>query len=209
MSVHAGAPASDVLSAADPSPATASASPPDTGGLVTDTHGHAPLADRDDDALPDAARNAAARQYQMYVEMAEALVDRRADANKFYLSLNTALVGAAGVAATQPLGLDLQWVTISLSLAGILLCVIWRAILVSQRQIMGLKFEVIHEMEAQLPFQPYAREWAISQTDKRGKPSFARFELRTPLVFMALYVAFAAAQIGALSGQIPDLPGLN
>ena len=132
----------------------------------------------------------AAKQYEAYVRYAEALVDRRAEVNRFYLSLNTAIVGALGFLLKDGGGVGVFAAFLpAIPFVGAFICLIWRSILVSQRKVMKTKFDVIHELEKTLPARPYALEWEIFNQNKKGKPSFAKFELRLPIIFFLVYGA--------------------
>lgn len=155
---------------------------------------------------------AAQEQYGIYVEMAEKLVDRRAEVNRLYLTLNTAIVGAIGFLlkpVDSAVSAEGSFSTFLLGLGGtgFLVCFVWRSILKSQRRLIGFKFHVIHQMEDRLPFSPYRDEWRamtapLTKDSENGKSnrkiSFARFELYLPLVFVALYALF----VGFLAWQM-------
>ena len=101
------------------------------------------------------------------------------------------------------------------AVAGIVLAIVWRALLAYYRRLNGAKFDVINRLEEQLPVQPYAEEWAILHPNEPDEPDaelgwrqlvkrLQRWRRRTrhreatvieqvvPLVFVAIYVALAA-----------------
>lgn len=159
--------------------------------------------------------------YKSAVEMADRVSSRRAGANTFFLTLNTTLAAVVGIvsSARKPpnqgsvpsfdaFGLVLT------AVAGIVLAVVWRALLAYYRRLNGAKFDVINKLELRLPAQPYADEWAILHP---GEPSEPEPELEqrqiierlrrwrrksrhreatvieqvVPLVFVVIYVALA------------------
>lgn len=106
--------------------------------------------------------------YKTAVEMADRTSARRAGANSFFLTLNTALAAVVGIVSSarkapshgnvptfDAFGLVLT------AAAGIVLSLTWRALLRYYRRLNGAKFDVINEMEKRLPCQPFTDEWAI------------------------------------------------
>jgi len=137
--------------------------------------------------------------YKMTVEMADRVSARRATANAFFLTLNSALLatlgilrpatgGAQGVMTADRFGLVL------LSLAGLILSLTWWALLRSYRQLNRAKFRVIGALERELPVAPFGDEWKYLEGDRSSRP-WARYlelgqaERIVPLVYAALYVA--------------------
>jgi hypothetical protein len=152
--------------------------------------------------------------YNTAVEMADRTSARRAGANSFFFSLNTALVAVVGIVSSArkppPHGNLPTFDAFGLVLtaaAGIVLAFTWRALLRYYRRLNGAKFDVINEIEKQFPVKPYTDEWAILHPDpKEGEPSskWGRWWQRkvhhreatvveqvVPLVFVGIYVALA------------------
>jgi hypothetical protein len=159
--------------------------------------------------------------YKNAVEMADRVSSRRAGANTFFLTLNTALAAVVGIVSSArkppPHGSAPSFDAFGLvatAVAGMVLALVWRALLAYYRRLNGAKFDVINNLERQLPAQPYADEWAILH---RGEPDeehtelerrqlvkrWQRWRRRTrhreatvieqvvPLVFVLIYVALA------------------
>lgn len=129
-------------------------------------------------------------QYKLYVEMADRISARRLSTNQYFLAINTTLITALAVAVT--VGLDRlkpAWAAV-VSLAGIVLCYTWYRLVKSHDQLNTGKFAVIHEMEKQLPYPPYAVEW--EKLGKGKNPTLYRpvskVEATVPFVFIALYL---------------------
>jgi hypothetical protein len=160
--------------------------------------------------------------YKTAVEMADRVSSRRAGANTFFLTLNTTLAAVVGIVSSarkpSPHGSVPSFDAFGLVLtavAGIVLAVVWRALLAYYRRLNGAKFDVINKLETQLPAQPYAEEWAILHPNEPQEPD-TKLERRqvvkrlrrwgqrskhreatvieqvVPLVFVAIYVALAA-----------------
>lgn len=160
--------------------------------------------------------------YKNAVEMADRVSSRRAGANTFFLTLNTTLAAVVGIvsSARKPSShgsvpsFDAFGLVLT-AVAGIVLAIVWRALLAYYRRLNHAKFDVINKLEEQLPAQPYAEEWAILHP---GEPSEPELELErrqviqrlrrwrrksrhreatvieqvVPLVFVVIYVALAA-----------------
>ena len=104
--------------------------------------------------------------YKTAVDLADRWTSRRAGANTFFLTLNTALAAVVGIvsAARRPpphanlptfdgLGLAVT------AVAGIVLAVVWWALLRYYRRLSKAKWDVINELEERLPVRPFTDEW--------------------------------------------------
>src|SRR5215204_7028135 len=133
--------------------------------------------------------------YKLAVEMADRVSARRATANAFFLTVNTALL-----AFVSSRSLNMLWLV---ALAGIALSGTWWILLKSYRDLNAAKFGVILKMEKNFEAKLYGDEWKVLKEDrpkeerpqeKRPKRWWEEYaELGTvervvPLVFAALYV---------------------
>jgi hypothetical protein len=134
--------------------------------------------------------------YKLAVEMADRVSARRATANAYFLTVNTALLAFVSSGSLKVLWL--------VALAGIALCATWWVLLKSYRDLNAAKFGVILEMEKNLEAKVYTDEWKLLKEDrpKQENPQEKRpkrwwevyAELGTvervvPLIFAALYSA--------------------
>lgn len=124
--------------------------------------------------------------YKLYVQSADNISARRQSANSFFLSINTAIIGAIGY-----LGADKGTFGWAVSLAGILICVAWYRSVRAYKDLNSGKFKVVHEIEKKLPISVYAAEW---ETLGRGKDPdlylpFTNIEIWVPRIFMALHAS--------------------
>lgn len=111
--------------------------------------------------------------YKTAVEMADRTSARRAGANSFFLTLNTALAAVVGIVSSArkppPHGnlptFDAYGLVLT-AIAGIVLSLTWRALLKYYRRLNGAKFDVINKLEERLPVQPYTDEWQILHPDE-------------------------------------------
>jgi hypothetical protein len=104
-------------------------------------------------------RTAILEQYKIYVEMADRVSARRALANTFFLTLNTAVLALIGTAWKDGFSGSTWLLALPLvALGG--QCAAWFWIVRSYRQLNSAKYAVIGALEEQLPASPYWKaEW--------------------------------------------------
>jgi len=126
-------------------------------------------------------------QYKLYVEMADRISQRRGAANTFFLTFNTAVVGAlAGLYDKVP-----PKVSPALFAAAGVLAITWAVLLRSYRNLNSAKFTVIGLFEERLPANLYYKaEWkALGEGDDLRKYiPLSAIEMTVPLVFLAIYI---------------------
>jgi hypothetical protein len=132
-------------------------------------------------------------QYKQYLELADKISERRSAANTFFLTVNTGILSAFGIAnfleqKTSPL------VFIIGGVAAILLSYSWYRLIRSYRDLNTAKFKVVHEIEEHLPVRPYEAEWEALGRGKNKKLywPFTHIENYVPWIFILLYGAVIA-----------------
>jgi hypothetical protein len=138
--------------------------------------------------------------YKTAVEMADRLSGRRATANAFFLSVESAFIAVVGVAngslVKQP-----WWVSVAVAVAGIAISASWWLQLRSYRMLNTAKFVVINRIETQsLPVHIFADEWQEMQRRSTSRWRARYVEMGTleriiPVVFAAIYVLLLIGQI--------------
>lgn len=153
--------------------------------------------------------------YKTAVEMADRVSARRAGANSFFLTLNTALAAIIGIvsAARKPPphgnlpSFDAFGLCVTAA-AGVVLAVVWWALVRYYRRLSRAKWDVIIRMETRLPASPFTDEWAELHPDepagtksgvtRRGRKRFrvkhreaTVIEQLVPFVFALLYIVLA------------------
>jgi hypothetical protein len=134
--------------------------------------------------------------FELYLSTAEKVSDRRAAANAWMLSVNSAIVGLYGYLAADKPSVDADQKKIwlwAIPAAGIIVCLAWSALLTSYLQLNAAKFEVLQELEAHLPIPPFARERAAYK--KLDRTPLSTLERAIPYAFIALYLAIALAAL--------------
>ncbi len=135
--------------------------------------------------------------YKFYQATAEKVSDRRAQANSWMLSVNTALVGVYGY-FDKVKGLAHDPVTVwvwGIPLAGLLICMAWLALLSSYRKLNKAKYQLLQDMEKDLSVALFTRERDIYKGLRRR--SLTRIEVYVPWGFMALYVALCVVNVSS------------
>lgn len=139
-------------------------------------------------------------QYKLYVEMADRISARRADTNKFYISLLTALLAALLLVVEKNIFTNIQgFVFAAVAILGIALCCVWVLNIRSYSQLNSGKFRVIHDMEKQLPYPCFDREWDFlgRGTDRKTYFPLTRIEqyvpylLALPYLFLLIYSVYS------------------
>jgi hypothetical protein len=137
------------------------------------------------------SEQALVEQYKLYVEMADRISARRADTNKFYISLLTALLVILSIVVDKNILSTIQgFVFIAIAILGVALCFVWIVNIRSYSQLNTGKFKVIHDMEKQLPYPCYDREWEIlgKGADRRKYFQLTRIEQYVPLLLAIPYL---------------------
>lgn len=164
-----------------------------------------PTADEVSDALwgsasDDSTLPVIVDQYKLYVEMADRTSARRATANTFFLTLNTAIFSLAGAVLGHDVDISMGFGAILLAVL-VVQCLVWFWIVRSYRQLGSAKWAVVGALEQRLPASPWWRaEWTALGEGK--DPSrywpLTHLEEKVPLVFALAYLAaFATLGFGA------------
>jgi len=111
-------------------------------------------------------------QYKLYVEMMDRTTARRNQMNSFYISLLSGLLALITIATNKDIARfqNTKFQAIAflvVAILGTILCAIWYQNIKSYKQLNSGKFKVINELEKQLPFSYYDREWEFLKKDKR------------------------------------------
>jgi hypothetical protein len=132
--------------------------------------------------------------FELYLATAEKVGDRRAQANAWMLSVNSAIVALYGylqadkvaVGATQ----KAVWLW-AIPAAGAIVCVAWWALLASYRKLNRAKFAVLMQLEKDLPVALFTSEREIYGAEKRRPLS--QIESAIPACFTLLYLVMLGA----------------
>ena len=123
--------------------------------------------------------------YKTYVQTTQETSRLRYQANTFFLSINSAIIGYVGyVGATSNNGSNLL-----VAVAGLVLCYTWHRLLKSYRQLNSAKFGVIVKLEQQLPVAAFAEEYQELKKGigKNKYRSLSATEKNVPYIFGLLH----------------------
>jgi hypothetical protein len=137
-------------------------------------------------------RSVLLEQYKLYVEMMDRTSARRAETNKFYISLLSALLAFMVFITNKkvcPEYLDI--IMLAFCFLGVLLNVVWFINILSYKQLNSGKFKIIHKMEQELAYECYKNEW---DNLKRGKDTkhyrkLTKVELFIPAILAVPYLS--------------------
>ena len=135
-------------------------------------------------------------QYKIYIESAEKISDRRLETNKFFLTLNTAVIGLFGFIEAKNPG-QITFVLTLGSFVGVIISYYWFRIIESYKGLNTGKFKVVHMIEKRLPLSLYETEWEVlgqGKDNKKYRP-FTHIEVKIPIlrssVFGYLYCVYS------------------
>jgi hypothetical protein len=101
--------------------------------------------------------------YKLAVDMTDRISTRRVVANSFFATVHTGLIALRG-------NQEFPW---HVAFAGVVLSLVWWALLKSYRDLNAAKFKVICKMEERLPAKIFGDEWAVLK--QAAPPSTLRF----------------------------------
>jgi hypothetical protein len=125
-------------------------------------------------------------QYKLYVEMADRISNRRATANQYFLSVNSAILAFVGFMTTVKDGSAYLW---TLAVAGLALGGLWQLLIQNYSRLNAAKWQVVQKIEKRLPISPYDAEWEAMGRGKdpdRYRP-ISHLERLVPWVFLSLH----------------------
>ena len=127
--------------------------------------------------------------FELFLATAEKVSDRRAQANSWMLSVNSAIVALYGYIQSDKMAVGVPpkavWLW-AIPAGGAIVCLAWAALLASYRKLTYAKFAVLAELEANLPASPFTRERQIYKNE--GRRSLSQIEILIPVCFVLLYI---------------------
>jgi len=127
--------------------------------------------------------------YKDFVASAEMVSDRRSKANAWFLTICTGFLGVYSHLLEKGLsgGDDGQFLIVLSALGGIAFSLIWLGVISSYKALNSAKFDVIQQIEKQLPLAPFkAEEWAYQRPGKTMR-ALSKYESYMPWAFIAMY----------------------
>jgi len=144
--------------------------------------------------------------YKLMVASSESLVARRQGVNTFFLTINGAILTAAGLVVSNNSEARVQAIgMLVLAVTGALLATAWRSLIRSFGQLNTGKFAVINRIEeAVLPLAVYLAEWKALDEGRNPKKyrTFTSREVWTPSAFLVIYIITAIVAACVASGRL-------
>ena len=144
--------------------------------------------------------------YKLMVASSESLVARRQGVNTFFLTINGAILTAAGLIVSNKSESHVQALGIAvIAAAGALLAAAWRSLIRSFGQLNTGKFAVINRIEeVLLPAAVYLAEWKALDEGRNPKKyrTFTSREVWTPNAFFVIYAVTTILSILVALGRI-------
>ena len=109
-------------------------------------------------------------QYKLFSTTAENLINRRQNANSFYISANTAIITIGGTIFALGSDGDLIWkliVVLALTIPGVLLNISWKNILQAYYINNQAKMRILSLIEKKLSVSLYDAEWKVMKSKPR------------------------------------------
>ncbi len=121
----------------------------------------------------------------------EKVSDRRHKNNTYFLSLNSAFVGAIAYLGKLDRGTSELLFVLLASFAGVMICFVWFLLIMSYKNLNSGKFKVLRDIESLLPIAPFRHEWNLLENGKNHKKylPFTKIEVMVPGIFLFVYVA--------------------
>ena len=128
--------------------------------------------------------------YKLHAELADRVSQRREGANRLYVSLLTGILILLVAFLRYGAGIVPVWVILmAAGILGMALSASWFIIVRSYRQLNSGKFDTLHELEENLAYPFFRREWELL---KEGKDKNRYWKLTVvenflPVIFLALF----------------------
>ncbi len=147
-------------------------------------------------------------QYQLFVEETARISDRRHTTNNLFLSVNSVLLGAVAILLQQSVEKNTTsvlvfFLAVLLVVAGAILCVSWRRLLLGYGARLRERFLYLRKLETEYP--------NLLLPAFSGRPrqqSFSRMEAGIPRVFLVTYFVAVAGALAFALGLLDWLQAL-
>lgn len=121
--------------------------------------------------------------YKICLDEACKISERRMKANQNMIMLNSALIS---VSVTLYDKIDNSLMASLLPVVGLILCRIWHLTIESYKKLNSAKFEIINDIETNICYPCFKKEWDILCKDKKYS-ILSKNEQHLPILFKAVY----------------------
>lgn len=126
-------------------------------------------------------------QWKTCVEMANSNSEKRNNSNNIFITINVAILAV--------ISFSIEYKSLLLSLAGLFICFLWIHTLNSYRKLSTTKYDIINEIEKQLPLAPLSYEWKKLNSNNKYL-RLTTIEKFIPILFIVLYTISIIVPIG-------------
>ena len=131
--------------------------------------------------------------YKLHAELADRVSQRREGANRLFVSLLTGtLIFLAAFLRYGTGTMPVDVILTAVGVFGVLLSASWYIIIRSYRQLNSGKFAALHELEEQLAYPFFKREWELlGMVEKPKKSRYWKLtvvETLLPIIFAILFL---------------------
>ncbi len=135
--------------------------------------------------------------YKLHAEFADRVSQRREGANRLFVSLLVGLMLFLGVFLRfGSNGISLEIVLLFAGAIGLVLSVSWYVVIRSYRQLNTGKFHVLREMEKELAFPFFDKEWIYLESGENPNRYWKLTVVETSLPLIFLVISLAISIIG-------------
>ena len=99
--------------------------------------------------------------------------------NNIFVTINIALIAGISILTETK--------TVLLSIAGIMMSVVWFLIIRYYRMVSKAKYNVILDLERELPKAPFSEEWAHCKSNKKFIEG-THIEIILPIIFVIIFI---------------------
>lgn len=129
-------------------------------------------------------------QYKLFVDSALKVSQRRTETNKFFISILSALLAFLAFVFTKKICIGYERIVLlSFSILGLLLNSVWFINLMSYRKLNTAKFKIINDMEKQLPYPCFDKEWdELGRGESKDYKTLTSIEQLVPAIIAIPYL---------------------
>lgn len=133
-------------------------------------------------------------QYKLHAQLAEAHVARGQTYNRFFLTLQAALISGFLVVSQENFALTKVQIVV-IVLAACVFCLIWWLILQSSRKMTSFRYEILEEIEQFLPIRPFCAEWYDKIQQGSNYTHINKLSQLIPLIFALIFILLGVTSI--------------
>ncbi len=138
--------------------------------------------------MTEHSKNELLEIYKLHAELADRVSQRREAANRLHIGILSGLGLAAGIFIESGIAESLNFVFLAVGILGSVISASWWVVIRSYRQLNSGKFKALDELENEIAFPFFRREWEILKAGKKRNrySEITNVETFLPVVFGGL-----------------------